>query len=100
MLAGILWAKIDFANRWLILSLDRNVCKAPTAFFFFSYYSTGMPLCPWLKFVPCSFLAVSNVAVVNLNMVLHPRGNCSVLVLCCLRIASGQYWSVSYSINL
>lgn len=83
MLAGILGAKIDFADRRLILSLDRNVWKAPTAFFFFfPYYGTDMPVCPWLKFIPCSFLAVSNVAVVNLNMVLHPRGDCTLLVLC------------------
>lgn len=46
----------------------------------FFYYSSGMPLCPWLKFVLYSFLAVFSVAVVNLNVALHPRGNCTSLV--------------------
>lgn len=46
----------------------------------FFYYSSGMPLCPWFKFALYSFLAVFNVAVVNLNVALHSRGNCTSLV--------------------
>lgn len=56
--------------------------KAPMASFFFFFFncSSGMPLCPWLKFALYSFLAVFDVAVVNLNVALHPRGDCSSLV--------------------
>lgn len=39
-----------------------------------------MPFCPWLKFALYSFLAVFNVPVVNLNVALHPRGNCTPFV--------------------
>lgn len=39
-----------------------------------------MPLYPWLKVALYSFLAVFNVAVLNLNVALHPRGNWTSLV--------------------
>lgn len=71
--------KLTLQTERLILNVDGNILLKLLWHFFF-YYSSSVPLCPWLKFALYSFLAVFKVAVVNLHVALHPRGNCTSLV--------------------